>query len=250
MDVSLFHPAEILKGKTPKPHLVFLMCEELPVLDVLETLEKQGVTMINSSKGVRNTYRYLMVELLSGLKFFPESILIESSNLSVNKKIRPCWVKRGDVHATQEGDVIFVQDPEELPQNIKRFHQRGIKNVVLQKHIEGDLIKFYGVGSEDANWFHSFYHKNQKLKNYPFDMKELKDCARKGAKVLGLEIFGGDAVVNSSGKIKIIDINAWPSFALFREEASTQISNYIISKIHNKFNSEKLTNDQITRKAV
>lgn len=236
VSVSLFHPDEIKKEGNNMPHLLFLMCEELPTLDMLQTWEKQGIIMINSTEGVRNTYRNRMVDLLSDANYFPESSLVETSNLLINKTGFPCWVKRGDVHATQEGDVVLVQDLEELSYCAKRFNDRGIKNALLQKHIEGDLIKFYGVGVDEGCWFHFFYHKNQILKNCPLNIKELKNYARKGAMVLGLEIFGGDAIVDSSGKIQIIDLNAWPSFALFREEASTQISDYIISKIGNKFN--------------
>jgi predicted ATP-grasp superfamily ATP-dependent carboligase len=48
---------------------------------------------------------------------------------------------------------------------------------------------------------------------------------------LDLEVFGGDAVVTSDGSIYLIDINAWPSFALFRKEASEAIARHILSKI-------------------
>ena len=37
-------------------------------------------------------------------------------------------------------------------------------------------------------------------------------------------MFGGDAIVTPDGKIYIIDINSWPSFARVRAEASVQIA--------------------------
>ena len=38
-------------------------------------------------------------------------------------------------------------------------------------------------------------------------------------------------LVNSKGEFYLIDINAWPSFALFRDEASTRIADYLYSKV-------------------
>jgi D-alanine-D-alanine ligase-like ATP-grasp enzyme len=59
----------------------------------------------------------------------------------------------------------------------------------------------------------------------------LKDAFFCAAKALELEVFGGDAVVAPDGSLYIIDINAWPSFALFREEASSAIARHILTKI-------------------
>ena len=80
-------------------------------------------------------------------------------------------------------------------------------------------------------WFRWFYHKDQKLKRHPFSEGELRDAFFGAARALRLEIFGGDAVVTSDGSIYIIDINAWPSFALFRREASAAIARHILTKI-------------------
>lgn len=249
--VSLFHSDDIKKDEINLPDQIFLMCETLPILDTLKTWENRGVVMINPIESVRNTYRHRSIELLSGFsEFFPESFLVKTSSSSIKNEIVPCWVKRGDVHATQEGDVAFSKNSEEIIQCLKRLNKREIKEAILQKHIAGDLIKFYGIGTEDKNWFHSFYHKNQKLRNHPFNMNTLKKYVRTGARALGLEIFGGDAIVESSGNIYIIDLNAWPSFALFRDEASMQIANYLISKIKKKFKSEIPNYECNSRKKV
>ena len=39
-----------------------------------------------------------------------------------------------------------------------------------------------------------------------------------------VEVFGGDAIITPEGKIYIIDINSWPSFARVRAEAAVQIA--------------------------
>jgi D-alanine-D-alanine ligase-like ATP-grasp enzyme len=50
---------------------------------------------------------------------------------------------------------------------------------------------------------------------------------RRAAAALGLEVYGGDAIVTASGRIVLLDLNAWPSFALYREEAAERIAEYL-----------------------
>jgi D-alanine-D-alanine ligase-like ATP-grasp enzyme len=50
---------------------------------------------------------------------------------------------------------------------------------------------------------------------------------RQAAGALGLEIYGGDCIATASGELVLIDLNAWPSFALFREEAASAIAAYL-----------------------
>ena len=57
--------------------------------------------------------------------------------------------------------------------------------------------------------------------------------AQKSARALGLDVYGGDAVVAEDGSISIIDINDWPSFATIRDEASEQIAKLIFQKVKN-----------------
>ena len=143
----------------------------------------------------------------------------------------PLWVKRGDVHNTQKGDVTLARSPEEVRGLILAFQSRGVAQAALQEHIEGDLIKLYGIGQSGDAWFRWFYHKEQRLKHHAFSEQVLRDTFFCAAKVLDLEVFGGDAVVAPDGSVHLIDINAWPSFALFREEASEAIARHILSKI-------------------
>ena len=93
----------------------------------------------------------------------------------------------------------------------------------------GDLIKFYGVaGLEDApdrpSWFQRFYHRDQKLASHAFDPAELSAATGRAASALSLEVYGGDAIVSEDGRIRVIDLNAWPSFALFRPVAAASIA--------------------------
>ena len=50
---------------------------------------------------------------------------------------------------------------------------------------------------------------------------------RRAALALGLDIYGGDAIVTATGGVVLLDVNAWPSFALFREEAAERIAAHV-----------------------
>jgi hypothetical protein len=50
---------------------------------------------------------------------------------------------------------------------------------------------------------------------------------RAAASALGLEVYGGDAIASAGGRLVLIDLNAWPSFALYRDEAAPVIASYL-----------------------
>jgi len=144
---------------------------------------------------------------------------------------RPVWVKRADVHHTQAGDVVYAEDAAAAAAALAVMAARGMARAVVQPHVDGDLIKFYGIGPGGLNgeppWFRWFYHKEQNLRQFPFDQRALARLVRRAASALGLEIYGGDCIVTPAGELVLIDLNAWPSFALFREEAASAIAAYL-----------------------
>jgi hypothetical protein len=171
---------------------------------------------------------------------FPKSQLVPTGSPNLKRRLRShferantpsLWIKRGDVHNTQEGDVSMARSTEEAWALMLGLRSRGVTRSVWQEHIEGDLVKLYGIGEPGEEWFKWFYHKDQKLKGHFFSESELKETFFSAARALRLEIFGGDAVVASDASVYLIDINAWPSFALFRSEASAAIARHILTKI-------------------
>ena len=78
-----------------------------------------------------------------------------------------------------------------------------------------------------APWFRYFYPREHEVHGYPVDPRAQADHARRAATALGLEVFGGDAIVTPRGPILLIDLNAWPSFALYRDEAAAEIASYL-----------------------
>ena len=242
--VSLKTPEQLMETDEPPPSLVFLMCERMEALGFLEPMEARGIPHVNPLRGVLNTYRDRMIPLLSASAVpIPTSQIIPSrpSDHAHHAAGRltglfPVWVKRADVHYTQPGDVECVRSPAELEEALSALHGRGLPRVVLQQHIPGDLIKFYGVGEAHAGgpealWFRWFYHRDQELAGHPFSEETLQRIAQMAGSALGLEVYGGDAIVTPAGEIFLIDINAWPSFALYREEASLRIARLLLGRL-------------------
>jgi hypothetical protein len=230
--VELKSPDELPEtpdGRGVAPYL-FVMCERVPLVARLASWERQGVCIINRPEGIRNTDRERTITLFArhGVPF-PASVLAPTGSPAAAEEFPfPCWIKRGDVHATEPGDVAFVAQPDALAAALTKFASRGIERVVIQEHVPGDLIKFYGVGRAEGSWFEWFYHRDQTLSRHAFEPSALRAAVFRAASALGLEVFGGDAIVTPSGAIVLIDLNAWPSFALYREIAAQKIAAHLM----------------------
>ena len=103
---------------------------------------------------------------------------------------------------------------------------------MVSSHVKGDLVKFYAVGEA----FFKFYYPgdglpskfgnealNGRPHHYPFDIEALRADVARVARLIGILVYGGDAVVDARGRYHIIDFNDWPSFAPCREEAAAEI---------------------------
>ena len=58
----------------------------------------------------------------------------------------------------------------------------------------------------------------------------MRNIVTSAAKATGVEIFGGDCIVNDRGEIFLIDLNDFPSFTAVRNEAAKEIAKYIVNK--------------------
>lgn len=229
--VTLKMPEELCETIEAWPPFVFLMCERAEVLARLRAKEIDGVVHVNSPRAVLNTYRDRMIATLeeANVAFVPSRLV--ATNGAATAPAHPVWVKRGDVHNTQDGDVVFADSPATFTRALHGLAERGIARAVLQPHIEGDLVKFYGIGRGGARrepgWFRWFYHKEQCVAGHSLAPRQLLRLVRRAAAALGLEIYGGDAIVTAKGQVVLLDINAWPSFALYREEAAARIASHL-----------------------
>jgi glutathione synthase/RimK-type ligase-like ATP-grasp enzyme len=227
-DVDLMHPQDL--SPETKPTMAFAMCEGLASLRILENWESMGCAVVNSPRAVQNCYRHRMLSLLNhGTLPMPKTILIQTTG-SVNGQFnlrKGVWVKRGDVHSTQPGDVELIFNRASLEKTLESLRSRWVDQAVLQEHVQGDLIKFYGVLPQ--KWFRHFYHRPEEAKEFPFSLEKLRETAEMAASRLGLQVYGGDIVVTENAHY-LVDINSWPSFAICREEAAEQIARCVVPR--------------------
>ena len=231
---------------------IMTMCRQQESIDNLQKLEDSGRLVINSGYGIENCTRERMTRILLGNGIpYPESLIVNTDEnikgMLKKSGFKSCWIKRGDFHAMHKEDVSYVRHPEEAHEVLQEYFLRGIKRAVINVHLEGDLVKFYGVkGTNFFYWFypfdlgHSKYgweEVNGKSQGISFDIKELKNICNQAANELNIEIYGGDCIISPEGKIQIIDFNDWPSFAPCRVESAPHIAKRILTLIKERQNN-------------
>ena len=273
---------------------LYLSMARLPeALTILEGFEQQGRRVINSPRGVRNCQRSVLEKLMRENNLSTPTAYQEGP-----EEDSPCWLKRGDAAAQSKDDVVFCNDAEALKKAISDFEARGISDYVISRHVEGDVVKFYGVNSlpfgatgatgvfraatgvaaapprganpsfatEDfraatdvaaapqrganpafateegpgigSSFFRHFYPtddgqtkfgdetaRNGEAHHYAFDVSALQSEVERLAQLVGIEVYGGDAIIDRKGRFYIIDFNDWPSFSRCRDEAAEAIAN-------------------------
>jgi glutathione synthase/RimK-type ligase-like ATP-grasp enzyme len=205
--------------------LVIAMCQGAPALSRLASMNERGAITINSALAIRNCYRDLLgAGLMRAGIPIPDGALISTSLPLDLKKLRvldlsaPIYVKRGDLHALGSEDVRRVEGVQQLEQALVSFARRGIGLAYVQQEIRGTLVKFYGVSDE---FFSAIPSDGQPL-DEALELT-LQRAAQRAATALGLEVWGGDAII-SADSCSIVDFNDWPSFAPVRAAAATAIA--------------------------
>lgn len=244
-EVNEYTESEFISSDIQEKY-IFNMARDKATIVKLKQLEEQGVIVINSGYGIDNCTRAKMTQLLMENNIpHPESIIInttEDPSESLERMDAAAyWIKRGDFHAIHREDVTFARSISETRDILTEFRLRNIPNAVINKHLEGDLVKFYGVANTD--FFYDFYpfdlnhskfgHEeiNGIAKQYVFSQDELKKACDRAGEVLNIRIYGGDCVVAADGSFQIIDFNDWPSFAPCRDEAAPKIAECIHKEI-------------------
>ncbi len=230
-------------GKT-----VFGMPRSREAVSRLEALERQGSLAVNSASGIRNCRRERLTQLFVSHKVpcpASEILVMREGGFVMPSLDFPYWVKRGDSHAMVKEDVCFVACREDAEAVLSDFATRGICSAVVNAHLPGDLVKFYGVaGTGFFYWFYpsSCSHSkfgleaiNGEAEGIPFDALDLQKTCDRAAAVLGLVVYGGDCIVGKDGQIRIIDFNDWPSFAPCRDAAARSIAGYIYGQALKKW---------------
>ena len=243
--VNIYSEEQFIADEVTEPVIVN-MCREMKSIHKLQELEQKGALVINSGFGIENCTRERMTRILVGSNIpYPESLIVntdEGVTATLKKAgFTQCWIKRGDFHAMHKEDVSSVRHPEEAQEVLQEYFLRGIKRAVINRHLVGDLIKFYGVqGTPFFFWFypfdlgHSKYgHEaiNGKSQGLEFDKEKLRAICQNASEVLDVKVYGGDCIISPEGDIRIIDFNDWPSFAPCRQEAAPHIAKCILNEI-------------------
>jgi hypothetical protein len=243
--VNIYTEQEFLAGPLQE-EVIFTMLRSEQAVRRLQQFEDEGGIAINSGRGIENCTRERMTALLlqQGIPH-PDSLIAGvDETVSIfpsGKEITSCWVKRGDFHAIHREDVTYVCQAKDLKEVMAEYALRDIRRVVINEHLEGDLVKFYGVaGTDFFHWFYpydkqhsKFGHEviNGKPEGISFSEESLREVCETAAGILNVLVYGGDCIVSPGGIVRLIDFNDWPSFAPCRIEAGRAIASAILRTI-------------------
>ncbi len=226
MTVDMASEEECRKDSLAHHNVYVSMGRDPKTLEWLEEQERHGATVINSSESVglccqrtklNDTLRQLGIPL-------PYNGMGENG----------CWVKRGDGVAETKEDIRFAANASEMAKAVEAMKANGASSIVIQAHVDGDLMKFYGVTG--ADFFKTYYpgddgvtkfgdeERNGKPHHYRYDAERMHHTIEKAAIAIGTEVYGGDCIISPDGSFCIIDFNDWPSFSRCRAEAAKAIA--------------------------
>lgn len=246
-DVTIIREEEMAEHDYAPYDRVFTMARDGFALVMLEknTSTEEQTKFINSIDGIITCTNKAAVasQMLEAGIPQPEFLVGEKRDLlfcSVEDKNDigvPLWLKNCDNSATVADDTVFCATKEAFDTAFSQFEQRGVHMWMVQEHLRGDLVKFYGV--EGTSFFHWNYASeghskfgleaiNGKEKGYPFNAERIKLYADMMAKRLNVPIYGGDVIIDEEGEFRFIDFNDFPSFSNCREDAVKAIAQRIV----------------------
>lgn len=205
--------------------IVMSMCRSQQALDILGQMEVNGIRVINSTKSVCNCSRRQFTDILTQADIpMPKQYNKETAKF-------PLWLKKAEGWSVCHEDIQFIESAKQLSSI------GAIENYMMFEHLNGSLVKFYGVAGTDYFMWKYISPDNQSkfgcekhnatLHKYNFSQSELQSYANRCASLLGLSVYGGDCIINESGEIKFIDFNDWPSFSADCINASIAICSLI-----------------------
>jgi hypothetical protein len=225
------------------------MARQKQVVARLQELEKSGTQVLNSAFGIENCFRTNLTNALNNADIpVADSYIVptdyQGDEVFDQIKGKGYWIKRGDFHAIHKEDVSFAASREEAKEILREYALREIPDAVISQHLIGDLVKFYGVrGTDFFFWFYPYDNNHHKYAEYqqingnsvyyPFSAEGLQNTANEAAGVVGIDIYGGDAIIGKDGDFRIIDLNDWPSFAPCRDQAAGHIAGRLYQRFLN-----------------
>lgn len=225
--------AQVQTEGLPPADLYLTMARSTAVLQQLAEVEKAGKRVVNTAESVVQCVRSVLRRALQA----------HAIPLPPTEGNAGYWLKRGDASAQEQGDVVFCRDKEALAMQQQLFVQRGVTDWVVEAHLPGDLLKFYGVAGGFFRYFYPSDDGMSKFGNeqhnglahhYAFDAAQLQAMVEQVAALTGVEVYGGDVIVAPSGEFFLIDFNDWPSFSRCLEAAAKAIVAWVKHKYLNE----------------
>jgi glutathione synthase/RimK-type ligase-like ATP-grasp enzyme len=219
--------AEALDPSRPCPSAVLTMAQSGPALAVLAGWQARGARVVNSVGAVRNCYRKPLVALLAGAGIPIPAGQVTPVDAAAGRiapgRTARIWLKRGDVHAVQAGDVVAVASRAEAERALDHFRRQGIADILVQAHVDGPVVKFYGVGA--SGFFRAY--RSPGGEDVTARVPTLPALAAAAAAAVGLDVYGGDAVLNEERGAVLVDLNDWPSFSPCSRAAGAGIARHV-----------------------
>ncbi|MBF0315431.1 MAG: hypothetical protein HQK50_07615 [Oligoflexia bacterium] len=233
-------------------HLILSMAQGEDLLARLKRVEVESEKcspsfpiVINSVDAIENCFRLNLSKKLKAAHLpYPEFLVIDpreigapaSESLLITHFIERCgggvWVKRGDFHALSDQDVVFVKGQEELWQSLQHFCKEGVERVILQRHVEGDIFKFYKVIHRHFSYRKIHTSPTASLVTHTHEQQQsMRLLAGRVGEELALEVYGGDIVIDGNGKLHVIDVNDWPSFRSSLKDAAIAVADLCWDKV-------------------
>lgn len=213
--------------------LVFSMSRSPHTLELLTRWARQGTIVVNHPNAVLATARDRLARTTLDTLSLPAAHVVATAR-AVRHRITAIpdghwWVKGGDLYASRREDVRRVETMDELERVLDDFERRGISTAVLQEHVTGREIKFYAVG--ETEFFHSLDVPAAACGGDTAADGAFRRPAIEAGLALALDIFGGDMVIREDGRVTLIDLNDWPSFAPCRESGARAIARYLVTRL-------------------
>ena len=232
------HPPQLEKST-----LILSMARSEAALHALSAAEESGVPVLNNpralQKAQRTDFQQWFAESGHAAKHWHTSEITPDLKSTLPF---PLWWKRNNTATTSANDVQFVENRTQLDVLLQQHPQ---EDALLMEHVEGQLVKFYGVVG--TNFFHAEPHSPKGFSKFGHEqhnhhkdlalsspmwkqtLRAMHTAATQVAQQSGFSIYGGDAILREDGTFVFIDFNDFPSFSACLPEASAAIVQHSLS---------------------
>lgn len=226
-----------------KSTLILSMARSEAALHALSAAEESGVPVLNSpralQKAQRTDFQQWFAESGHAAKHWHTSEITPDLKTTLPF---PLWWKCNNPSTTSATDVQFVENRTQLDVILQQHPQ---EDALLMEHVEGQLIKFYGVVG--TNFFHAEPHTPKGFSKFGHEQHNhhkdlavssqmckqtllaMHTAATQVARQSEFSIYGGDAILREDGSFVFIDFNDFPSFSACLPEASEAIVQHSLS---------------------